>query len=117
MNRKSAVALIAIFSTLASSHAFAEGPLPEPVQFVSTKSRAQVQAELAAYQREGVNPWSIAYNPLKTFVSTQTREQATAEYLANREQVAAMTSEAGDFVGLKKPASPGNVHGVVAAAQ
>ena len=63
------------------------------VQFNGTKTRAEVQAELATYQKAGVNPWSIAYSPLKSFKSAKTRAQVTAEYLADRDAVAAMNGE------------------------
>jgi hypothetical protein len=63
----------------------------EPV--VSTKSRAEVQAELLAYQRAGVNPWSTSYNQLAGFKSTASRQEVVAEYLAARDEVAALNSE------------------------
>ncbi len=52
----------------------------EPV--VSTKSRAEVQAELLAYQKAGVNPWSTSYNQLANFKSSTSRQEVVAEYLA-----------------------------------
>lgn len=64
-----------------------------PLQVSSTKSRADVQAELVAYKQGGVNPWSIQYNPLKDFRSSKTRAQVTADFIANRDTVAAMTGE------------------------
>jgi len=63
----------------------------EPV--VSTKSRAEVKAELAAYQQAGVNPWSTWYNQLAGFKSSTTRQAVVAEYLASRDEVAALNSE------------------------
>lgn len=74
--------------------ALAESPnaVPEAL-FVSTRARAEVKAELVAYQRAGVNPWSISYNPLRGFRSTGTREAVLAGYIASRDQVAAMTAE------------------------
>lgn len=57
------------------------------------KTRAEVQADLAAYKQAGVNPWAISYNPLKGFQSAKTRDQVTAEYLASRDTVAAMNGE------------------------
>lgn len=62
-------------------------------QFNGSRSRAEVQAELAQYKQTGVNPWSIQYNPLKSFNSAKTRAQVQAEYLASRDAVAAFTSE------------------------
>ena len=63
------------------------------VQFNGGKSRAEVQAELASYKKTGVNPWSISYNPLAKFQSATTRAQVTAAYIADRDQVAALTGE------------------------
>ena len=56
-------------------------------------TRAEVQAQFADYRQAGVNPWSTSYNPLKSFRSQTSREQVTAEYLASRNTVAAMTGE------------------------
>jgi hypothetical protein len=61
--------------------------------FASTKTVAQVQAELAAYKQTGVNPWSTSYNPLRSFQSTKSRAQVTAEYVGARDDVAALTGE------------------------
>ena len=62
-------------------------------QFNGTKTRAEVQAELAAYQKAGVNPVSIAYNPLKSFKSEKTRAEVKAEYIHDRDAVTAMNGE------------------------
>jgi len=84
----------AVLLTAFAAGAFAD-ELPavptEPV--VSTMSRAEVQAELLAYQKAGVNPWSTSYNQLANFKSSTTREAVVAEYLASREEVAALNSE------------------------
>ena len=56
-------------------------------------SRQAVQAELAQYRREGVNPWSMSYNPLKSFRSSTSRDAVTSQFLDAREQVAAFTGE------------------------
>jgi hypothetical protein len=63
----------------------------EPV--VSTKSRAEVQAELLAYKKAGVNPWSTSYNQLANFKSSTSRQEVVAEYLAWRDEVAALNGE------------------------
>lgn len=59
----------------------------------SSATPAQVQSQLVEYRKAGVNPWSISYNPLKSFQSQKTRAQVTGEYLASRDAVAAMTGE------------------------
>ncbi len=76
-----------------SGNAFAESPTVVKDNFVSTQSRAQVQADLAAYKQAGVNPWSTQYNPLRGFKSSKTRAEVQAEFLAARDQVAALTGE------------------------
>ena len=91
MNLK-ALSVLALAAASIGS-AFAETPTVVNDNFVSTKSRAQVQAELVAYQQAGVNPWSIRYNPLAQFKSTTTRQEVTAAYIAARDEVAALHGE------------------------
>lgn len=91
MNRKIATALVVAAAAVAGT-AFAETPTPEPV-FHGSATRAQVQADLAAYKQAGVNPWSTSYNPLKGFQSAKTRAQVTAEYVQSRDAVAALNGE------------------------
>jgi hypothetical protein len=94
MNRNIAYALVVFAATAAAAgQAFAETPTFDTTPFMSVKTRAEVQGELAAYKTAGVNPWSIQYNPLKTFRSTVTREQVVAEYIASRDEVNATTGE------------------------
>jgi peptidase E len=97
MNRKSTIAaLIAIAATTGS--AFAGTSLAGDISiddtaFTSTRTRAEVQAELAQFKQAGVNPWSTSYNPTRDFRSEKTREQVIAEYQASRDSVAAITGE------------------------
>ena len=91
MNRKIATAFVLAAAAVAGN-AFADDITLAP-EFVPQATRAQVQADLAQYKQAGVNYWSTQYNPLKTFKSTTTREQVTAEYLASRNEVAALTAE------------------------
>jgi hypothetical protein len=84
--------IVSIALVAAAGTALAESPTAEPA-FASTATRAQVQAELAAYRKAGVNPWSTTYNPLRSFQGTLTREQVAADYLASRNAVAATTGE------------------------
>jgi hypothetical protein len=96
MNRNTqqlASAFVLAVAALAGGAAHAEAPLPQQDVFVSATSRAQVQAELAAFRQSGVNPWSWTYNPLRSFRSTADREQVVSGYLASRSQVAAFTAE------------------------
>ncbi len=97
MNRKSTAAfLIAVAATTGS--AFAGTSLAGDISiddtaFTSTRTRAEVQAELAQFRQAGVNPWSTSYNPARDFRSEKTRAEVTAEYQASRDSVAAITGE------------------------
>jgi hypothetical protein len=91
MNAKLLAPIAAI--ALLAGNAYAESPTVVKDDFTSTKSRAEVTAELSAYKKAGVNPWSISYNPLRTFQSTASRSQVTAAYIAARDEVAAVNGE------------------------
>lgn len=97
MNRKSTIAfLIAVAATTGSAFAgttLAGDISVDDTAFTSTRTRAEVQAELAQFKQAGVNPWSTSYNPARDFRSEKTREQVIAEYQASRDSVAAITSE------------------------
>ena len=94
MNSKLALSSLVLAAAFAGN-AFAESPNAGVVNdhFVSSKSRVEVQADLAAYKRSGVNPWSTQYNPLRTFKSTTSRAEVTAEYIASRDEVHALNAE------------------------
>jgi hypothetical protein len=91
MNRNIAFAFV--LATAAVGSAFAGEITAEPAPFVSTVSRAQVQAELAQYRRDGVDTASYEYNPLTQFKSSTTRAQVAADLSANRGQLAAESGE------------------------
>ncbi len=78
---------------VAASSAFAETPLVDTTPFVSSKTRAEVPAELQQYRTAGVNPWAQSYDQLRGLRSSKTRAQVTAEYLQSRDQTAALTAE------------------------
>jgi hypothetical protein len=90
MNRIIATTLISASAAFAG-HAFADDITPAD-SAVSTASRAEVQAGVSQ-ARVIANPWSIAYNPLATFESSRTRAEVQAEYIASRDEVAALTAE------------------------
>jgi len=56
-------------------------------------TRTEVQAQYQQYRQAGVNPWSTSYNPLKSFQGQRTRAEVTAEFLASRPAVEALTRE------------------------
>lgn len=92
MNRKLATALVLAAAAVAGN-AFADDITVDTTPFVSAKSRAEVQAELGQFKQAGTSPWSIQYNPLAGYKSQTSRADVTAQYLASRNQVAALTSE------------------------
>jgi hypothetical protein len=96
--------------------ALAESPLASGTEtFVSTKSRAEVQAELAQFKKAGVNPWSTSYNPLAAFRSTKSRAEVTAGYLTERDEVHAFTAEDSGDTLLRSAARSIPVGNVLAA--
>ena len=62
-------------------------------QFAAAPGSQAARTEVQAQYHRGVSPWSTSYNPLTTFRSQRTRAEVTAEYLASRNAVAALTSE------------------------
>ncbi|MDP3761658.1 MAG: DUF4148 domain-containing protein [Ramlibacter sp.] len=92
MNSKTLLA-IAAFAAIASSAARADDITIDATPFQSTRTRAEVQADLFQYKKAGVNPWSTSYNQLAQFKSVKSRDQVQAEYRAERQAVAALTSE------------------------
>lgn len=84
-------ALAGATSVAALAQAQEGSPLPTP--FASSVSAAQVRAELDAYRTKGVNTYSMRYNPVAAYRSQFTRAEVRAEYLASRDQVAALTGE------------------------
>jgi hypothetical protein len=92
MNAKILLATAAIAAAV-SGIARADDITIEPAAFVSSKTRAEVNAELAQYKQGGVNPWSTSYNPLNAFRGSRTRAEVTGEYIANRDEVRALGAE------------------------
>ena len=94
MNARIALSAIVLAAGF-SGAAFAESPGPQSFPFTSSRTVAEVQAELQQYRASGVNPWSTSYNPVRNFKSATTREAVVAEYLAARDQVHAVNGEDG----------------------
>lgn len=119
MNAKSIITAIALATGFAGA-AFAEGPIQSNDVFTGAKTRAEVQADLAAYRQAGVNPWSISYNPLRSFRGTASRDAVVADYIASRDQVRAVTGEdsgSAYFAQERSLAAPANLAGTPARAQ
>ena len=92
MNRHIASALV-ITAAAVAGNAFADDITIDTTPFNSTKSRAEVRAELDQFKKSGTSPWSTQYNPLAKFQSTNSRAQVVAEYVASRNEVAAFNGE------------------------
>ncbi len=90
--------LIALVSMIAAGAAQAEGPLEDNHEVqaaVSTKTRAEVLADLSQARRDGsIRVSSIAYNPALDSQSLKTRQQVQAELMAARR-----SGQAQDLIG------------------
>jgi hypothetical protein len=113
MNRKIALTLV-IASAFAGS-AFAETPMASDNVFQSAASRASVQAELQQHRQAGVDAFADGYDQLREFRSERTRTAVQAEYMAARDQVAAMTSEDSGAVYISRRELPRTVGSQLAA--
>lgn len=90
MTRTSIVCLSLV---LAAGAAIADDITVDPVPFVSTASRAQVQEELRQFRTTGSDPWSDSYDALAAFMSSRMRGEVVAEFFASRTEVAAFAGE------------------------
>lgn len=112
---------IALLSLAAAGAAFADDITPDTTAtqvFTTTKTRAQVQAELFAARADGsIKVWSTSYNPLALAKSEKTREQVMAELRAERDADYAATwygEDSGSFALART--LPARVAGPVYAA-
>lgn len=88
-----AVAALA-FAAIASSNAYADDITIDNTPFVSSKTRAEVQAEVMGQSQSiASSEWTTQMNHAPRRMSDFTRAQATAEYLASRDQVHALNAE------------------------
>lgn len=86
-------ALSALVLAAFAGSALAEGPIEQNTVFTSTKTRAEVLADLGAYKKAGVNVYATGYSPVRTFVGQKTRAEVVADFMANREMVRAFNGE------------------------
>ena len=116
-NNQYAAAILAITAAAFASQVTAENSNAVPEQASSSsKSRLDVGAELAQYWQQGVNPWSMSYNPLRGFTSTARRTDVTAAYVASRGEVRALSGEDSGSTYLAQASTP-NVVGTTLAGQ
>lgn len=93
-----AIAAIAAAAVITSGKAFADDITVDNTPFVSSRSRAEVQAEI---MKSGINEWTLQFNDpqLKTGYA---RGQTRAEYLAARDEAKAFHGEDSGSVYLGK---------------
>ena len=115
MNRTFALSLV--LAAAAAGNAFADDITIETTPFVSTMSRAEVQAELAQARASGIDPWAQDYDHLAGFRSERSRAEVTAEYTAERDIVAALNGEDSGSMHLAQGDLPAPVAAQVAAAE
>lgn len=111
------VAAVACAAAMASGKAYADDITIDTTPFVSTRSRAEVQAELLS-QREFLSAaggeWAMQYNQAPQLKSGNTREQVSSAYKAARQEVSALTAEDSGSSYLARQAMRGNASMTVA---
>jgi hypothetical protein len=83
-------------AALVSTKAHADDITIDPTPFVSTRTRAEVKAEVTAEPqrvRDGASEWALQHNEPTRLDSGYTRQQALADYKASRQEVSALTAE------------------------
>ena len=99
--------VVAAISLLSAGLALADDPTVDntaKLQFTSPKTRAQVLAELAQAQAAGATKvWSINYNPLRTALSTKTRQEVRAELVGAHDLGAMYAEDSGSFALARVP--------------
>ena len=75
-------------AAMASGNAYADDITIDTTPFVSTKTRAEVRAEAMGQSlTSAASEWAMQLNDAPQSQSAYTREQATAEYIAARNEV------------------------------
>ena len=81
-------------AALASSNAYADDITVDNTPFVSSKTRAEVQAEVIGQDMTiASSEWAGQMNEPRRTMSDLTRAQSTAEYLSARREVSALNAE------------------------
>jgi hypothetical protein len=88
-------AAVLALTAIASGNAYADDITIDPTPFVSSRTRAEVQAEVMGQGealRMAGSEWSTQMNAMLP-QSTLTREQVRQEYIATRREVNALNAE------------------------
>jgi len=92
----SAVAVATIAAALLSSNAYADDPTIDTTVFVSSRSRADVRAEVMSQRAQltaAGGEWTGQQNEQRPFQSAYTAAQVRSEYKAARNEVQMMNGE------------------------
>jgi hypothetical protein len=89
MNRTITTALV-VAAAAATGACFADDITIDTTPFTPTRSRADVQAELS---RGSIERTLAEYRQMAQRKSSYTRQQATADYTAHRDEVAALNGQ------------------------
>ena len=104
------IAAAAAAATIASGTAHAEDITVDSTPFASSRSRADVRAELLgqpALARSAASEWSMQSNQLPVVKSSYTSDQVKAEYKSSRDDVSALNAEdSGSSYFLKRSIRP-----------
>jgi hypothetical protein len=90
-----AAAFVAV-AAISSTNAHADDITIDKTPFVSSRSRAEVQAELMGQPQlvtAAASEWSMQFKQAPQLKSAYTSEQAKAEYKVSRQYVSALTGE------------------------
>jgi hypothetical protein len=81
-------------AAMASGNAYADDITIDTTPFISTKTRAEVRAEAMGQSlTSAASEWAMQLNHAPQSQSAYTREQATAEYIAARNEVHSRNAE------------------------
>ena len=111
---KAKACTLSLLLAVSTGSALAESPGTLTEAFVSSRTRADVLAELAAFKKSGVNPWSIGYQPTHHRRSSTTREAVQMEAIVSRETTTALGAEDSGAVYLVRKREPGSVAALLA---
>jgi hypothetical protein len=111
----STVAAATVAAAFLTTSAYAETPTIDTTVFVSTRSRADVQAELMGQRGQitaAASEWTMQHNDARPFQSTLTAEQVRSEYKAARNEVRMLTGEdsgSSYFAQMRRSAPSGTI--------
>ena len=97
-------------AAITAGNAYADDITIDKTAFVSTRTRAEVQAELLSQPQlltAAASEWSLQQDPSPHAKSAFTSEQAKAEYKVSRQYVSALTGEdSGSAYFIKRTVRP-----------